>query len=171
MLSLETFVQQPAGNEQHILKFLAGDDTLKPLAWVFKGFQVYYTVHCSQSDSPSEILAECGLASGSIDTTAYCASATDAVGWTLQRFHTAVSLDIQMFQSPALPAFPKLHLNLIGPKKEIKRMNVEIIRPLYDSIRKGQVKNKHTTLIGKADNALNLQYYCFKLANYLISPS
>lgn len=24
---------------------------------------------------------------------------------------------------------------------------------------------------GKADNALNLQYYCFKLDNYLISPS
>lgn len=113
MLSLETFVQQPASNEQHILKFLAGDDTLKPLAWVFKDFQVYYTVHCSQSGSPAEILAEGSLASGSVNTTAYRASTTDAVGWTLQRFHAAVSLDIQMFQSPAFPTFPKLHLNLI----------------------------------------------------------
>lgn len=104
-----------------MLKFLAGDGILKPLAWVFKGFQVYYTVHCSQSDSPAEALAECGLTSGSVDTTAYCASTTDAVGWTLQRFHTAVSLDIQMLQSPALPAFPKLHLNLTKAKKENKR--------------------------------------------------
>lgn len=108
-----TSVQQPAGNEQHMLKFLAGDGKLKPLTWVFKGSQVYYTVHCSQSDSPAEVSAECGLTSGSIDTAAYCAPTTDAVGWTLQRFHTAVSLDIQMFQSPALPALPKLHLNLI----------------------------------------------------------
>lgn len=121
LLSLETFVQQPAGNEQHMLKFLAGDGILKPLAWVFKGFQVYYTVHCSQSHSPAEILAECGLTSGSIDTTAYRSSTADAVGWTLQRFHTVVSLDIQMFQSPALPGFPKLHLNLTeGKPKEWK---------------------------------------------------
>lgn len=103
-----------------MLKFLAGDGKLKPLAWVFKGFQVYYTVHCSQSDSPAEISAECGLTSGSIDTAAYCAPTTDAVGWTLQRFHAAVSLDIQVFQSPALPAFPKLHLNLTEAKKETK---------------------------------------------------
>lgn len=101
-----------------MLKFLAGDGILKPLAWVFKGFQVCYTVHCSQSDSPAEILAECGMTSGSIDSTAYRASTTDAVGWTLQRFHTAVSLDIQMFQSPALPAFPKLHLNLTETRKQ-----------------------------------------------------
>ena len=121
MLSLETFVQQPASNEQHILKFLAGDDTLKPLAWVFKDFQVYYTVHCSQSGSPAEILAEGSLASGSVNTTAYRASTTDAVGWTLQRFHAAVSLDIQMFQSPALPTFPKLHLNLTEAIEENER--------------------------------------------------
>lgn len=121
LLSLETFGQQPASNEQHILKFLAGDDTLKPLAWVFKDFQVYYTVHCSQSGSPAEILAEGSLASGSVNTTAYRASTTDAVGWTLQRFHAAVSLDIQMFQSPALPTFPKLHLNLTEAKEENER--------------------------------------------------
>mgnify|MGYP001851842278 CR=1 FL=1 len=114
LLSLETFVQQPASNEQHILKF-------KPLAWVFKDFQVYYTVHCSQSGSPAEILAEGSLASGSVNTTAYRASTTDAVGWTLQRFHAAVSLDIQMFQSPALPTFPKLHLNLTEAKEENDR--------------------------------------------------
>jgi len=123
-----------------MLKFPAGDGILKPLAWVFKGFQVYYTVHCSQSDSPAEILAECGLASGSVDTTAYGASTTYAVGWTLQRFHTAVSLDIQMFQSPALPAFPKLHLNLTEAKKETKGMNIELIISLNDSIRKEQGK-------------------------------
>lgn len=110
-----------------MLKFLTGDGTFKPHSWVLKGFQAYYTVHCSQSDLLTEILAECGLASGSIDTTAYCTSTTDAVGWTLQRFHTAVSLDIQVFQSPALPAFPKLHLNLTEVKK-IRGMNVELIR-------------------------------------------
>lgn len=107
-----------------MLKFLAGDGILKPLAWVFKGFQVYYTVHGSQSDSPAKILAECGMTSGSVDSTAYRASTTDAIGWTLQRFHTAVSLDIQMFQSPALPAFPKLHLNLTETKKETKGINI-----------------------------------------------
>lgn len=126
-----------------MLKFLAENGKLKPLAWVFKGFQVYYTVHCSQSDSPAEISAECGLTSGSIDTAAYCAPTTDAVGWTLQRFHAAVSLDIQVFQSPALPAFPKLHLNLTEEKKETKGRNVELISSLNNSIRKK--KGYHTT--------------------------
>lgn len=152
-----------------MLKFLAGNGILKPLAWVFKGFQVYYTVHCSQSDAPAEILAECGLTSGSVDTTAYRASTTDAVGRTLQRFHTAVSLDIQMFQPPALPAFPKLHLNLTQSKKETKGMNVELIRSSNDSIIKEQGKNKDTILLRKAGNTLNLQY-CFKLSNHLINP-
>lgn len=152
-----------------MLKFLAGDGILKPLAWLFKGFQVYYTPHCSQSDSPAEILAQGGLTGGSIDTTAYRASTTDAVGRTLQRFHTAVSLDIPMFQSPALPAFPKLHLNLTEAKKERKGMNVKPITSSNDSIRKEQGKNKDTILLRKAGNALNLQYYCLKLSNYLIS--
>lgn len=53
-----------------MLMFLTGDGVLKPLAWVFNGFQVYYTDGCSQSDSLAEILAEHGLTSGSIDTTA-----------------------------------------------------------------------------------------------------
>lgn len=149
-----------------MLKFLAGDGKLKPLTWVFKGFQVYYTVHCSQSDSPAEISAECGLTSGSIDTAAYCAPTTDAVGRTLQRFHTAVSLDIQMFQSPALPALPKLHLNLTEAK-ETKGMTVELISSLNYSIRK---KQGYHTLLRKAGSVLNLQYYCFQLSNYLINP-
>lgn len=136
-----------------MLKFLAGDGKLKPLAWVFKGFQVDYTVCCSPSDSPAEISAECGLTSGSIDTAAYCAPTADAVGWTLQRFHTAVSLDIQVFQPPALPAFPKLHLNLTETKKETKGMNVELISSLNDSIRKQQ--GYHTT---------EKNWKCFKLA-------
>lgn len=105
------------------LSFLLEMTNLSHLLGYFKCFQVHYTVHCSQSDSPAEISAECGLTSGSIDTAAYCAPTADAVGWTLQRFHTAVSLDIQVFQSPALPAFPKLHLNLTEAQKETKGMN------------------------------------------------
>lgn len=75
-----------------------------------------------------------------------------------------------MFQPPALPAFPKLHLNLTQSKKETKGMNVELIRSLNDSIIKEQGKNKDTMLLGKAGNALNLQHYCLKLSNHLINP-
>lgn len=49
-------------------------------------------------------------------------------------------------------------------------MKLEQIRPLNDSIRKEQGKNKDTILLRKSGNAINLQYYCFKLSNYLISP-
>lgn len=140
-----------------MLKFLAGDGKLKPLTWVFKDFQVYYTVHCSQSDSPAEISAEGGLTSGSIDTAAYCTPTTDAVGWTLQWFHAAVSLDIQVFQSPALPAFPKFHLNLTEAKKETKGMSVELISSLNYPIRKKQ--GYHTT---------EKSWKCFKPAILLL---
>lgn len=47
--------------------------------------------------SSAETLAERRLTSSSIDGAPNCASAAYAVGWILQRLHTAVSLDIEVF--------------------------------------------------------------------------
>lgn len=57
-----------------------------------------------------------GLAGGGIHAAAHCGSAAQAAGGALEGLHAAVPLDAQMLQLPALPALPKLHLDL--PREE-----------------------------------------------------
>jgi hypothetical protein len=61
-----------------------------------------------------------GLAGGCIHTTTHCAPTAQAAGGTFEGLHAAVPLDMQMLQSPALPALPKLHLDLPWEKKRNK---------------------------------------------------
>lgn len=57
-----------------------------------------------------------GLAGGCIHTAAHRGPAAQAAGGTLEGLHAAVPLDVQMLQPPALPALPKLHLDLTVDK-------------------------------------------------------
>lgn len=56
------------------------------------------------------------LAGGRVHAAAHRGPTADAAGGTLEGFHAAVPLDVQALQPPALPALPKLHLDLIVDK-------------------------------------------------------
>lgn len=56
------------------------------------------------------------LAGGRIHAAAHGGPAADAAGGTLEGFHATVPLNVPVLQPPALPALPKLHLDLIVDK-------------------------------------------------------
>lgn len=58
------------------------------------------------------------LAGGRIHAAAHGGPAADAAGGILEGFHATVPLDVQVLQPPALPALPKLHLDLPWEKEE-----------------------------------------------------
>lgn len=63
-------------------------------------------------------LAAGGLAGGGVHAAAHHAPTAQAAGGTLEGLHAAVPLHVQVLQPPALPAPPKLHLDLRGKRRE-----------------------------------------------------
>lgn len=70
------------------------------------------------------VLAAGGLARGCVHTATHRASAAQAAGGTLEGLHAAVPLDVQVLKPPALPALPKLHLDLPWEKEGNKSHHV-----------------------------------------------
>lgn len=63
------------------------------------------------------VLAAGGLAGGCIDAAAHGAPAAQAAGGALEGPHAAVPLGVQVLEPPALPAPPKLQLDLPWEKE------------------------------------------------------
>lgn len=62
-------------------------------------------------------LAAGGLAGGRVQAAPHRAPTAQAAGGTLEGLHAAVPLHVQVLKTPALPALPKLHLDLPWEKE------------------------------------------------------
>lgn len=62
-------------------------------------------------------LAAGGLAGSCVHAAPHGAPAAQAAGGTLEGLHAAVPLHVQVLETPALPALPKLHLDLPWEKE------------------------------------------------------
>lgn len=66
------------------------------------------------------VLAAGGLAGGCVHAAARRGPTAQAAGGALEGLHAAVPLDVQVLEPPALPAPPKLHLDLPWEKEANK---------------------------------------------------
>lgn len=87
------------------------------------------------------VLAAGDLAGGCVHAATHCAPAAQAAGGTLEGLHAAVPLDVQVLESPAFPALPKLHLDLPWEKEGNKSHHANQLpteRPRYYISREGK---------------------------------
>lgn len=93
------------------------------------------------------VLAARDLAGGGIHAAAHRAPAAQAAGGTLEGLHAAVPLDVQVLEPPALPAPPKLRLDLPWEKKGNRKTIRQTNCPQNSSIITFVGKGKKSTAL------------------------